>query len=322
MTFFPHPFRPLARARRTSAPWRLASLLLLALVAVAGVAQAQVRVVATTTDLAAVAKAVGGAHVDVTALSSSTQNPHYVDARPNLIVPLSRAQLLIVNGLELETGWLPPLIANARNRAIQPGSSGYFDASTAIEVLGRPAGTVDRSRGDVHIGGNPHYMLDPRRAKSVANALSERFIAMDPTNAAAFRAQNSAFQAELDTLISQSARQFSALPAAKRQIVTYHSSLTYLTDWLQLSEVATIEPLPGIDPTPRHTANVLQLMRAQNVRAILQEEFYPRSTSTTLANMTSAQIVALPGGTRFERGETYVAHIRALMRAIFEALNV
>lgn len=301
--------------------WILSSLTLVLVLCASVLAHAQVRVVATTPDLAAIAKAVGGSDVSVTSLAVSTQDPHYVDARPNLLVPLSRAQLLIVNGLELEVGWLPPLLSNARNRNIMPGASGHLDASSAITVLGTPTGPVDRSHGDVHVGGNPHFTFDPRRVKDVASAIRDRLIQIEPAKAAQWRANTTRFHQELDTVIADTARQFSSIPSAKRQIVTYHSSLPYLLNWLGLQEATTVEPLPGIDPTPRHTANVLQTMRTRGLRVILQEEFYPRSTSNTLANMTQGEVVVLPGGTRFERGESYIEHIREVTRLIHAAIS-
>lgn len=286
-----------------------------------GVAQAQVRVVATTPDLAAIAKAVGGDDVQVSALANSSQDPHYVDARPNLLVPLSRAQLLIVNGLELEVGWLPPLLSNARNRAILAGAAGHLDAGSVIQVLGRPTAQMDRAHGDVHVGGNPHYTFDPRRAKDVASAIRDKLRALEPSKTAQWDANTAAFHAAMDAFIAQTRRDFAAIPPAQRRIVTYHSSLPYLLDWLGLEEAATIEPLPGIDPTPRHTASVLSTMRSQNIRVILQEEFYPRSTSTTLANMTQGELVILPGATRFERGQSYLDHLREITRLIHSAIS-
>lgn len=282
---------------------------------------AKVKIVASTPDLAAIAQAVGGSEVEVTALASATQDPHYVDARPNLLVPLSRAQMLVVNGLELEVGWLPALLANARNRAIQRNAPGYVDASTFIHVQGVPAPGTDRSSGDVHPGGNPHFTYDPRQGIRVANGIRDALIRIEPAKADLWRSNAATFTGELDRFAQAQRRRFSALPAAKRNIVSYHSSLIYLLDWLTLREAATVEPLPGIDPTPRHTASVLQTMKAQNIRVVLQEEFYPRATSNTLASMTDGEVVILPGATRFDRGQTYLAHMQELADAIFAALQ-
>lgn len=294
--------------------------LLFALLLFAGaIAQAQVRVVTTTTDLAAIAQEVGGEHVSVTALAAPTQDPHYVDARPSLLVPMSRARLLIVNGLDLEIGWLPALLANARNRHINAGQSGYLDASRAVGVLGVPPPGTDRASGDVHPSGNPHYLFDARRARRVAEAIRDRLTQIEPSKAEIWSANTTRFVAEVDAFAREQRARFARLPAAQRTLVSYHSSLVYLFDWLQLQELITIEPHPGIDPTPRHTATVLQRMRGAGVTVIAQEEYYPRATSNTLASMTNGQVVVLHGATRFGQ-QRYIEHLREITDALYNAL--
>src|SRR5688572_16539722 len=162
-------------------------------------AEASARVVATTPDLAALVRAVGGDLVEVTSLSSASQDPHYVDPRPSLLIPLSKADLLVVNGLQLEAGWLPPLVTNARNTRIQPGSDGYLDASQYVQKLEVPA-SADRSQGDIHPGGNPHFTFDPRAAKHVVAAIAERLARIDPDHAGDYRESSAAFTAELDRI--------------------------------------------------------------------------------------------------------------------------
>lgn len=303
---------------------RLSSIFLSALLSVSllfagAIAQAQVRVVTTTADLAAIAQEVGGEHVSVTALAAPTQDPHYVDARPNLLVPMSRARLLIVNGLELEIGWLPALLANARNRHINAGQSGYLDASHAIDVLGIPPPGTDRASGDVHPSGNPHYLFDARRAVQVAEAIRDRLTRIEPSKAEIWASNTRRFVAELNAFAAEQRARFARLPAAQRTLVSYHSSLIYLFDWLQLQELITVEPHPGIDPTPRHTAAVLQRMRGAGVKVIAQEEYYPRATSNTLASMTEGQVIVLQGATRFGQ-QRYIDHLRAITDALYNAL--
>lgn len=301
-------------------PYIFRSLLLLLLLSLASIGHAKLRVVTTTTDLAAIAQAVGGDEVEITALAAATQDPHYVDARPNLLVPLSRARVLIINGLELEVGWLPALLANARNRNIIEGASGYIDASRWVDVQGIPAAGTDRASGDVHPSGNPHFSYDPRQTARVAIGLRDRFIQIAPEKRDTWTQNTQRFLTELDALTREQRERFAELPAAKRQVVSYHSSLVYLFQWLQLRELTTVEPLPGIDPTPRHTASVLQQMRAQNVRVIVQEEFYPRSTSKTLASMVDGEVVVLPGSTRFG-SQSYLDHLREVADALYRAVS-
>lgn len=296
------------------------TLLLLVLLSVTSLGHAKLRVVTSTTDLAAIAQAVGGDAVEVTALAAATQDPHYVDARPNLLVPLSRARVLIVNGLELELGWLPALVANARNRNIVEGANGYIDASQWVDIQGVPAAGTDRASGDVHPSGNPHYSYDPRQVARIAIGLRDRFIQIAPDERETWTQNTQRFITALDALSQEQRARFGALPASKRQVVSYHSSLVYLFDWLQLDELTTVEPLPGIDPTPRHTASVLQQMRAQNVRVIVQEEFYPRSTSKTLASMVEGEVVVLPGGTRVG-SQSYLDHLRVVADSLYRALS-
>lgn len=301
---------------------RATALFIFALALFGGIAsaEARVRIVATTPDLAAIAAAVGGDEVEVRALSAPSQDPHYVDARPSLLVPMSRADLLMINGLELEVGWLPSLQTNARNAAIQTGARGFFDASSHVTRQQVPTRRIDRSMGDVHPGGNPHFTFDPRRGAEIARALAETLSGLEPGLRAHWEQGATRFAQELEALAQRERERFASLPPEARKVVSYHQSLVYLFDWLQLEEVATIEPLPGIDPNPRHTASVLQTMRAQGVDVVIQEEFYPRSVSNTLCSMTGAELVVIEGGTRFESGQSYVEHIEAVVDAIYSAV--
>ncbi|MCB9730907.1 MAG: zinc ABC transporter substrate-binding protein [Deltaproteobacteria bacterium] len=287
----------------------------------AGPAHATLRVVATLPDLAAIASEVGGDKVQVTALADPAEDPHYVDPKPSLLIPLSRADLLIVNGLELEVGWLPPLQASARNAAIRTGGPGYLDASVGVRLMEVPQTRIDRSQGDIHPGGNPHYMHDPRAAIVVAKAIAARLATLDPPNASFYAERAQAFVREAQAVVDAERARFAALPSAKRRVIGYHRSLTYLEDWLGLTEEATIEPLPGIAPSPGHVAEVLATMRETGARVIVQEEYYRRNTSETLARMARSEMVILHGGTRFAKGERYLDHIRHTAQEIHDALS-
>jgi zinc/manganese transport system substrate-binding protein len=291
----------------------------LLVLATARPALAKLDVVATVPDLGAIARAVGGDLVNVTTLVDPGQDPHYVDARPNLLLPLNKARLLVVNSLELEVGWLPPMLVSARNARIQPGADGHFDASTVVDRLEVPAGNIDRSQGDIHPGGNPHYGLDPRAGRKVALALGQRLGQLDPGNAPAYAANAQKLAQQLDALAQAQATRFRALPAEKRRVVPYHRSLPYLLDWLGLEAVAHVEPRPGIQPDPAHVSGVMKVMKAQGVRVILQEEYYPRKTSETLARLAGARLVVLPGGTR--PGQTYPEHLLEIAEGIHAAIS-
>ncbi|MGD8859327.1 MAG: zinc ABC transporter substrate-binding protein [Myxococcales bacterium] len=289
----------------------LATLLLLA---VPRVAAADLKVVASTPDLAALARSVGGEHVEVTALSLHTQDPHFVDARPHLALKLARADLLLVVGLDLEIGWLPTLQTGSRNGDIQIGSAGYLDCSRFVERLQVPTVKVERSMGDIHPGGNPHYMFDPRRAVEVANGIGARMAKLDPEHAADYRAGAERVAKSLEAKIGKWEQRLAKLRG--QPVVSYHQSFVYLADWLGLEVVARIEPKPGIPPNPRHIAHVLTTARARGVKLILQESFYPRNATRAVAERSGARVVTVHAGPDLSRGQDYVAFVEGLVRKL------
>jgi zinc/manganese transport system substrate-binding protein len=287
--------------RRTIALLSLAA----ALLAAPRLADAKVKVVATVPDLAALARDVGGPDVEVVALALPTQDPHFVDPKPSLALHLSKADLLIAVGLDLEVGWLPTLQVGARNPKIQVGAKGYLDCSTAVGVLETPTQKVDRSQGDIHPGGSPHYLYDPRRANLVAAAITERLMAIDPDHAEAYRKRYRAFAARLET--ARQGWEEKLAPYRGVAIVTYHKSWAYLADWLGFRVVAQLEPKPGIPPTSKHVAQVLGFGRKQGVKVIIQEDYYPDQTSSLLAQKMPARLVKLSGGAGADEG--YIEHM-------------
>ncbi len=295
-------------------------LLALALLLVPQAALARLQVAATVTPLAALARDIGGDLVQVHALSAPTQDPHFVDPRPSLILLLNKADLLLVNGVELEAGWLPPLQRTARNPAILQGARGHFDASQHVPLRDVPTAPIDRSHGDVHPGGNPHFWSDARAAARVARALAARLAQLDPPNAATYTQRADALCKRLEAFAATQKARFAALSPDRRRVVTYHASLGYLLDALGLEQVATLEPKPGVSPSPAHVSRVVAAIRERAVRALLQEEYYPRSTTQTVARLSGARLVTLPGGPDFDRGETYEAWLTRLTNGIHDAL--
>ncbi len=274
-------------------------------------AAAEVRVVASTPDLAAIAQAIGGQRVKVTALALPSQDPHYVDARPHLALELAKADLLLVVGAELEIGWLPTLLTGARNARIQPGAPGYLDTSTLVDLLEVPKAKVDRSQGDIHPSGSPHYMLDPRRAEKVAVGIGRRLAELDPAGKDAYLAGTKAFVTELRTARQGYEKKLERLRG--RPIVGYHKSLSYLADWLGLVVVDNLEPKPGIPPNPRHVAQVIELGRARKVGALVQEAWFGTGTSKVAADKMGAQLIVIPGMTNFQGGQSYTQFIAAVV---------
>lgn len=282
-------------------------------------AEARVEVVATLPALAALAQEVGGDLVTVTALLAPTQDPHYADPRPSLMLALSKADLVIANGLDLEVGWLPRLLVGARNPRVQPGGEGYLDASTVVQRLDVPE-RAERSQGDVHPGGNPHFLYDARAASAIAGAIAARLAALDPANKDRYFERGRKAMKELSLFATAETRRFLDLGPERRRVVSYHKSFPYLYAWLHLEEVATVEPKPGIAPDPGHVAKVLATIKANGVPAILEEEFYPTSTSETLAQLGKSALVIVTGGPRFESGETYLGWLRSVTGKVYDAL--
>lgn len=300
---------------------RLLTLLLLApLLVCVTAAHAELKVVTTLSDLAALAAEVGGEHVQVTHLAAPQEDPHYVDPRPSFILALNRADVLIINGMELEAAWLAPLLVQARNPKIQPGAPGYIDASVAVQPLEVPV-TVDRGQGDIHGGGNPHFLVDPRAARAVVALIGKRFVVLDQPNALTYARNAQTFGDALKAVAEQQRQRFDALPPEKRRVVAYHQSLSYLWNWLGLIQVQTVEPKPGIPPNPAHTARVLGTMKAQKAHVIVQEEFYPAKISQTLARLAGGTVVKLPGGTRFADGERYITRVKRVADLLYAALR-
>ncbi len=288
------------------------------LVSFAARARADMRIVATTPDLAAIAREVGGSHVTVTALALHSQDPHFVDPRPHLALDLAKADLLLATGLDLEIGWLPTLQTGSRNGSIQKGSPGYLDCSTLVSLLEVPSEKVDRSQGDVHPQGNPHYLLDPRRGAKVAVGIARRMGEIDPANAAAYESAAKQLSSKLDSARKGWESKLSG--ARGKKIVAYHRSLPYLADWLGLDVVEHLEPRPGIPPNPRHVAHVIDIAKQQDARAIVQQSFYPDNVSKLVAKRAGVAVCTLPGGPDFRAGQSYEKYIDRVVKALKKAL--
>lgn len=270
---------------------RFPALGLLCVLAVAAPARAALRVVTSLPDLAAIAGAVGGDRVETFALAKGYQDPHFVDAKPSFVLKLSRADLLVVAGLELEVGYLPPLLDQSRNERIHPGGAGYLDASLGCDILNKPSGVVTRAMGDVHPYGNPHYWTDPENGRVIARAIAAKLAELDPAGATSFAANLAAFE----TRLSAKEKEWEALMAqfAGSRVVTYHDSWPNFAKRFRLEVVGTIEPKPGIPPSPTHTLEVINLISTEKVRAILVEPYVDTKTPDSIAEKTGAAVVTL-----------------------------
>ena len=254
---------------------------------------AKVRVVSSLPDLAAIAEEIGGDKVEVKSLSKGYQDPHFVDAKPSLILSLNRADLLLYTGLDLEIGWLPPLVTGARNSKILTGNIGNLDCSTLIpNILEMPTTKVDRSMGDIHPGGNPHYMRDPRNGIAVAKGIADRLKEIDPENASYYDEHLKDFVPRLTAKIKEWDEKLA--PYKGTEIVTYHKSWVYFSDWAGFQEVGFVEPKPGIPPSPSHVADLIRKIQGMNVKLVIAESFYPQNTPALIAQKAGASFLTLP----------------------------
>jgi ABC-type Zn uptake system ZnuABC Zn-binding protein ZnuA len=280
---------------------------------------AQLRVVTTTPDLAALAREIGGSAITATALAKPTEDPHFVDAKPSHIVTLNRADMLIEGGAELELGWLPALLQGVRNTKIAVGAPGRISANLGVRMLDVPT-TFDRSRGDVHALGNPHFMLDPLNVKLIAAQITEHLAQIQPAQAAQFRANQQKFNTTLDAKLAE--WQAALAPFRGAKIVTYHRDFSYLAERFSLNVVATLEEKPGIAPSPAHLARVISTMRDQGARVILVQPYQNRRTAETVARQTSATVLDMPQQPGAEPGtDTYFALMDHLVRTLAGALR-
>jgi zinc/manganese transport system substrate-binding protein len=257
-------------------------------------AEAKLRVVASIETLADISRQVGGDRVEITSLSRGYQDPHFVDAKPSLVLALNRADALVYVGLDLEIGWLPPLVQQSRNGRIQRGQPGNIDASTSIRAEDIPTVPSEQLRalGDIHPLGNPHYWIPPKNARAIARLLAERFTALDAGGAATYKAELARFEARLAA--KEKEWEAAAAPLKGTRIVTFHKSWSYVAHWLGLEEIGYIEPKPGIPPTANHTAQLVELMKKNGVRLVVVESFYPSSMARFVADNGKARLVAAP----------------------------
>ena len=224
-------------------------------------------------------------------MSRGYMDPHFIQAKPSLVLTLNRADAVVYVGLELEVGWLPPLLESARNDKIAAGAPGRISASQGVTLLEVPS-TLDRSMGDVHALGNPHFLIDPINVRLIVRQIADHLAQIDPANAGVFQANLQQFNATLDAKLADWQKQLAPYRGAK--IVTYHKDFVYLAERFNLEVVETLEPKPGIAPSPAHLATVIATMKANKVRAILVQPFQNRKTAETVARQTDAVVLDIP----------------------------
>jgi zinc/manganese transport system substrate-binding protein len=258
-------------------------------------ARAELKVVASLPDFGAIAEAIGGKAVDVTTIARGSEDPHFVDARPSFVRVLNKADLLIEGGADLEAGWLPTLVTAARNAKIQGTGKGHLVLSRFVKLIDVPTAPVDRSMGDVHPTGNPHYWLDPRNGKIIAEKIAATLSELDPKNAETYRGNLAAFTKKLDAKWPEWQKKLESLRGAK--IITYHKTYEYLAAAFGLEVIAQLEPKPGIEPSATHIAQLVQRAKEAGVKFVIIEPYRPRRSAEQVAEAVGARMVVLPDKT-------------------------
>ena len=274
-------------------PKRLQALAAIVLLIGGGTAHAasKLNVVTATEDLAALAREVGGDHINIDSIAKGYQDPHFVEPKPSFLLKLQKADLLIVVGLQLEIGWLPPLQTQSRNSKIQVGANGYLDASQFAKILEIPTGQITRAMGDVHPLGNPHYWLDPDNGRRIAKGIADKMAEMQPSDASYFQQR----YADFDKRLADAEKGWEAkmAPFRGRKIVTYHRSWPNFCEHYGLDVVDYIEPRPGIPPTPSHTLEVINTMKRENIKLIFVEPYFDLRTPNSIASATGGTVVQI-----------------------------
>ncbi len=264
----------------------------------------KLNVVTSTTDLAALAQEVGGDKINVDAIAKGYQDPPFVEAKPSFLLKLRNADLLISVGLQLEIGWLPPLITQSGNPRVQVGANGYLDASQFAEILEKPTGVVTRAMGDVHPLGNPHYWLDPDNGRRVAKGIADKLGQLDPQDSAYFQQRFQDFNQRLAAAEKNWNAQMA--PYRGRKVISYHNSWSNFAKHFGLDVAGYIEPRPGIPPTPQHTLEIINLMKRENIKLELIEPYFDLKTPNSIARETGGKVLVLLPSVGGEKGvDTY-----------------
>lgn len=258
---------------------------------------AAINVFATVPEWAALVKEIGGGRVTVYAATHGLQDPHRIEARPSLIARARSAQLVVATGAELEVGWLPVVLRESGNRAIQPGQPGYFEAASVVTMMEVPR-VLDRAHGDVHAAGNPHIQTDPRNILKVAEALTARMIELDPAEAMAYKTGLQEFATRWRTAIARWEKE--AAPLKGVPVLVQHNAFPYLVQWLGLKELGALEPKPGVEPSASYLASVLERQQREPARMVLRPAYQHDAPSRWMAERAKIPAVVLPftvGGT-------------------------
>ena len=279
----------------------------------------RIRVVTTTADLKALTEAVGGDLVEVNSLARGNQNPHDLEVRPSLMVKVRRADLLVVNGLELDR-WAELVVQGANNSKVLPGAPGRVDASEGVPVLEVPASRVDRSMGDVHPAGNPHYTTDPGTAPQVTANILAGLVRLMPQGRPAFEKNRAEFLGRLEQAMPR--WQATLAPFRDAKVVQYHANFVYLLARFGLVKAGAIEDRPGIPATPGHLARLIQEMKQAGVKLVVVEPWNDVQLAERVAREAGVKVrVLAPSVGALKEARTYLDTVEYNVRTLAEGLR-
>ena len=279
----------------------------------------KIRVVTSTTDLHAIAHAVGDNRISATSIAAGYQDPHFVQAKPSFALQMGRADVFAFVGLDLEIGWMPTLLDAARNPGINPGGRGNVDVSRVIPVLDVNP-NADRSQGDVHPRGNPHYWLHPENGKRIARLLRDKFAELDAQGARVYTANTARFEARIDSMVKALAPELAVIRG--RPVVAYHTSWRYFQEFTGMNIVGFVEPKPGVPPPPSHIASLIQQMKRSGAKVIIMEPFYDQKMPQFVARNVNGKVLVLPSSVEGVRGvDDYLELLDYNVRRLAEALR-
>jgi len=278
----------------------------------------KIRIVTTIPDLADITRQVTGDLADVTSIATGVEDVHAVPMKPSFAVVLNRADVVVLMGLEMEHAFLPALLEASRNPRIQRDQPAYIDCSVYVRPLEVPT-RLDRSLGDIHPMGNPHFNLDPGNGKNIVRAIVDGLSRNYPEHASTFKKNGEAYVAKLDEAIARWKRE--AAPLRGKKVVSYHPDLIYFAERFGMIQFGTIEIRPGIDPTPAHIADLIERMRQAKVDIVVRELHYPAGLASTVASSTGAKLVELPAMVRgTPEAKDYISlidyNVRTLVKAV------
>ena len=288
----------------------------------AGLLYGKVRVVATLPNFAAIASEIGGDRVEVSAIAKGYQDPHFVDPKPSFIVKMKKADVLIWAGLDLEVGWLPPLLENSRNSRILWGAAGNVDASQGVrllEVPNIPAAQL-RAGGDIHVFGNPHYWMDPNNAIIIAENITSTLINASPSDGEYFDSRKDKFISKLKESLSEWETRMK--PYRGRKIIAYHNSWPYFEERFGFDIVQFIEPKPGIPPSPKHLVRLIKQMKKEKIKVIIMSPYFSNKPANVLADKVGGKVIKMaPSVGAFDGIDSYFDLFDFNLNNLIDAFN-